>query len=44
MYSTTSRIFLIKMVDLVAIGAKTPKIDSGYSLKNEFIKLICMNP
>ena len=30
------------MVDLVAISVETPRIDSGCSLKKEFIELICI--
>ena len=32
------------MNDLVAIGIETPRIDSPFSLKKEFTKLIRMNP
>ena len=34
----------MSMADLVAIIVETPKIDSGYSLENEFTELIRMNP
>ena len=35
---------MISMVDPMAIGVKTPKINSGCSLEKEFTKLICMSP
>ena len=35
---------MMNMVDLVANGVETPRIDSGCSLEKEFTKLICMNP
>ena len=35
---------MMSMVDLVAIGVETLKIDSECSLEKEFTKLICMNP
>ena len=35
---------MMSMVDPMAMGVETPKIDSGRSLENEFTKLICMNP
>ena len=35
---------MMSMVDLVAIGVETLKIDIGCSLKKEFTELICMNP
>ena len=31
------------IVDLIAIGVETLKIDSGCSLDKEFTELICMN-
>ena len=34
----------MSMVDHVAIGVDTPKIDGGCSLDREFIELIHMNP
>ena len=34
---------MMSMTDLVAIGVKTPMIDSGCSLEKEFMELICMN-
>ena len=34
----------MSMTDLVAISVETLRIDSGYSLEKEFIKLIRMNP
>ena len=36
--------YMMSMADPVAIGVKTPKIDSGCSLEKEFTKLIPMNP
>ena len=35
---------MMSMVDPVAIGVETPRIDRGYSLEKEFIELIRMNP
>ena len=35
---------MISMIDLVAIGVETLKIDNGCSLEKEFTKLIHMNP
>ena len=35
---------MMSMVDLVAIGVETLRIDSGCSLEKEFTELICMNP
>ena len=35
---------MMSMVDPVAIGVETPRIDSGCSLEKEFIELIRMNP
>ena len=35
---------MMSMVDHVAIGVETPRIDSGCSLEKEFTKLIRMNP
>ena len=35
---------MMSMADPVAIGVETPRIDSGCSLKKEFIALIRMNP
>ena len=35
--------FMMSMVDLVAIGVETSMIDSGCSLKKEFIELIICN-
>ena len=34
---------MMTMVDDIAINVETPRIDSGYLLKKEFIKLICIN-
>ena len=34
---------MMSMIDLVAIGVETPRIDSGCSLAKEFIELIRMN-
>ena len=34
---------MMSMLDLVAIGVKTPQIDSGCSLEKEFNELICIN-
>ena len=34
---------MMSMVDLIAIGMETPKIDSDYYLKKEFTELICVN-
>ena len=34
----------MSMVDLVAIGVETLRIDSGCSFEKEFIELICMSP
>ena len=36
--------YMMSIVDLVAIGVKTSMIDSGCSLKKEFIELIHMKP
>ena len=35
---------MMSMVDPVAIGVETPRIDSGCSLEKEFTELIRMNP
>ena len=35
---------MMSMVDLIAIGMKTLRIDSGRSLEKEFTELIRMNP
>ena len=35
---------IMSMVDHVAIGVETPRIDSGCSLEKEFIELIRVNP
>ena len=35
---------MISMADLVPISMEILRIDSGCSLKKEFIELICMNP
>ena len=35
---------MISMVDPIAIGVETLRIDSGCSLEKEFIELIRMNP
>ena len=35
---------MMSMVDHIAIGVETLRIDSGCSLDKEFTKLICMNP
>ena len=35
---------MISMVDPIAIGVETLRIDSGCSLEKEFTKLIRMNP
>ena len=35
---------ILSMVDLLAIGVETPRIDSECSLEKEFTKLIYMNP
>ena len=35
---------MMSMVNHVAIGVKTPRIDSGCSLVKEFTELIRMNP
>ena len=35
---------MISMTDHVAIGLETPRIDSGCSLKEDFIELILMDP
>ena len=35
---------MMSMVERVAIGMETPKIDSKCSLKKEFNELICINP
>ena len=34
----------MSMVDLIAIGVETLRIDSGCSLEKDFIELIRMNP
>ena len=36
--------YMMSMVDHVAIGVETLRIDSGYSLEKEFIQLFYMNP
>ena len=35
---------MMSMVDLIAIGVETLRIDSGCSLEKEFTELIRMNP
>ena len=35
---------MMSMIDLVAIGVETLRIDSGCSMEKEFTELICMNP
>ena len=35
---------MMSMIDPVAIGVQTLKIDSGCFLEKELAKLICMNP
>ena len=35
---------MMSMVDNVAIGVETLRMDSGYFLEKEFTKLIPMNP
>ena len=35
---------MMSMVDPMAIGVETPRIDSGCSLEKEFTELIRMNP
>ena len=35
---------MMSMVDLIAIGIETQRIDSGCSLEKEFTKLIRINP
>ena len=35
---------MVSMVDLVAIGVETPRIDSGCCLEKEFTELIHMSP
>ena len=35
---------MMSMVNPVAIGVETPRIDSGFSLEKEFTELIHMNP
>ena len=35
---------VMTMVDPIAIGVETLRIDSGCSLEKEFTELICMNP
>ena len=35
---------MLSMADLVAIGVKTLRIYSGWSVEKEFTKLIHMNP
>ena len=35
---------MMSMVDPMAIGVETPRIDSGCSLEKEFTELIYMNP
>ena len=35
---------MMSMVDLVAIGVETPRIDCGCSLEKEFTEFIHMNP
>ena len=34
---------MMNMIDLIAIGVKTLRMDSGYSLEKEFVELILMN-
>ena len=36
--------YMISIVDFVAIGVETPRIESGCSWEKEFIELIHMNP
>ena len=36
--------YMMSMTDLIAIGVKTLRIDSGCSLEKEFTELIRMNP
>ena len=35
---------MMSMVDPIAIGVETLRIDIGCSLEKEFTELICMNP
>ena len=35
---------MMSMVDPIAIGVDTLRIDSGCSLEKEFTELICMSP
>ena len=35
---------MMSMLDPMAIGVETSRIDSGCSLENEFTELICMKP
>ena len=35
---------MMSMVNPIAIGVETLRIDSGCSLEKEFTELICMNP
>ena len=35
---------MMSMVDPIAIGVETLRIDSGCFLEKEFIELICINP
>ena len=35
---------IMSITDLIVIGVKTLRIDSGCSLEKEFTELICMNP
>ena len=35
---------IMSMVDPIAIGVETLRLDSGCSLEKEFTELICMNP
>ena len=37
-------IHMMSMPDPVAIDVETPRIESEFSLEEEFIELICMNP
>ena len=35
---------MMSMIDLITIGIKTPRIDSGYYVEEEFIELTYKNP
>ena len=40
----SNKTHMMSLVDPIAIGVETLRIDSGCSLEKEFTELICMNP